>query len=127
MSGETEKKRVLVVEDNLRNLKLVRDVLRIAGFETIEANDGSRGIEIAREENPDLILMDIRMPVMDGFEALLHLKEDPKTNHIPVIALTASAMPNERERVLGHGFDGYIPKPVDIDELIKIVTDFISR
>jgi CheY-like chemotaxis protein len=108
---------VLVVEDNALNLKLVRDVLGHAGYRVLEAGDAERGIAIAREHAPDLILMDIQLPGIDGVEALGRLRRDEQTAAIPVVALTALAMKEDRERCLAAGFDGYLEKPVSVPEL----------
>lgn len=119
-------KKILIVEDEPRNLKLFRDLLQRIGYETIEATDGEQGVELARARNPDLILMDIMMPKMDGIEATRILKADTATKNIPIIALTSYAMKGDRERTLEAGCDGYIAKPVDIQELLKAVEHFLS-
>jgi CheY-like chemotaxis protein len=108
---------VLVVEDNPLNLKLVRDVLGHAGYRVLEAGDAERGIALARAEAPDLILMDVQLPGVDGIEALSRLRADAETAGIPVVALTALAMKEDRERCLAAGFDGYLEKPVSVPEL----------
>jgi two-component system, cell cycle response regulator DivK len=108
---------VLIVEDNARNMTLVRDVLGYAGYRTLEANDGERGVALARSHQPDLILMDIQLPGMDGVEALARLREDASTAAIPVVALTAFAMEEDRERFLAAGFRGYLEKPLSVREL----------
>ena len=112
---------ILIVEDDQKNLKLLRDLLQVSGYATIEATDGSRGVEMARTKKPDLILMDIQMPVMDGLEATKILKGDEATKGIPVLALTAYAMKGDEERMREAGCDGYIPKPIDIKKFLKIV------
>jgi CheY-like chemotaxis protein len=108
---------VLIVEDNERNLKLVRDVLRFAGFECLGAGDAEAGIELARLQRPDVVLMDINLPGMTGFEALAALRSDALTASIPVLAVTAYAMKDDRARILAAGFDGYLEKPVDVRAL----------
>ena len=108
---------VLIVEDNARNLKLVRDVLGHAGYSTLEASDGETGVALARERLPDLVLMDINLPGMTGIEALQRLRADAATAAIPVAALTAYAMTDDRARMLAAGFDGYLEKPVDVRAL----------
>jgi CheY-like chemotaxis protein len=108
---------VLVVEDNPLNLKLVRDVLGHAGYRVLEADDGERGIALARAERPDLVLMDVQLPGVDGVEALLRLRADEETAGIPVVALTALAMREDRERLESAGFDGYLEKPVSVPAL----------
>ena len=117
-------KKILIVEDEPRNLKLFRDLLQRIGYETIEATDGEQGVELARARNPDLILMDIMMPKMDGIEATRILKADTATKNIPILALTSYAMKGDRERTLEAGCDGYIAKPVDIQELLKAVEHY---
>jgi CheY-like chemotaxis protein len=118
---------VLVVEDNALNLKLVRDVLGHAGYRVLEAGDAERGLELARAEVPDLILMDVQLPGIDGVEALGRLRADPKTAGIPVAALTALAMREDRERFLAAGFDGYLEKPVSVPALPGQVAALIGR
>jgi two-component system cell cycle response regulator DivK len=112
---------VLVVEDNDKNMKLLRDVLQAKGYRTLEAPTGTRAVELALEHAPDLVLMDVRLPDLDGVEALRRLRADERTVFIPVLALTAQAMQGDRERFLAAGFDGYVSKPIDIVELIRIV------
>jgi CheY-like chemotaxis protein len=118
---------VLVVEDNALNLKLVRDVLVHAGYRVLEAGDAERGIELARSELPDLILMDVQLPSIDGVEALGRLRADPATAAIPVAALTALAMREDRERFMAAGFDGYLEKPVSVPALPGQVAALIAR
>jgi len=117
MAGE----RVLVVEDNEKSMKLFRDVLLAAGYRTLEATTGGRAVELAVEHPPDLVLMDVRLPDVDGVEALSRLRADARTAAIPVLALTAQAMQGDRERFLAAGFDGYLAKPVDVLELLGTV------
>jgi two-component system, cell cycle response regulator DivK len=118
---------VLVVEDNALNLKLVRDVLGHAGYRVLEAGDAERGIALARAEAPDLILMDIQLPGIDGVEALERLRNDDATAAIPVVALTALAMKEDRERFARAGFDGYLEKPLSVPELPGHVAALIGR
>jgi two-component system cell cycle response regulator DivK len=113
--------RVLIVEDNGKNMKLFRDVLQATGYETLEATTGTQAIELAAGHAPDLVLMDIRLPDIDGMEALSRLRADERTALIPVLALTAQAMDGDRERLLGAGFDGYISKPVNVVEFLGVV------
>jgi two-component system cell cycle response regulator DivK len=113
--------RILVVEDNEKNMKLFRDVLNATGFETLEAKSGVDAVALAAEHVPDLVLMDIQLPDIDGVEALARLRADVRTDAIPVLALTAQAMHGDRERFLAAGFDGYLSKPVDIAELVGAV------
>jgi two-component system cell cycle response regulator DivK len=112
---------ILLVEDNEKNMKLFRDVLRAAGYETLEATTGGRGVELAIAHEPDLVLMDVQLPDLDGVEALGRLRADERTASIPVLALTAQAMLGDRERFLAAGFDGYVSKPVDIVALVDTV------
>jgi two-component system, cell cycle response regulator DivK len=118
-------KLVLVVEDNPRDLKLVRDVLRAKGYEVIDAGTAEAGIELARAQQPALILMDVMLPGMDGRQAAKLLKEDPQTREIPIVALTSFAMKGDREKLLAGGFDGYIAKPIDIKELPKALAAYL--
>jgi two-component system cell cycle response regulator DivK len=105
---------ILIVEDNDRNLKLVRDLLRVKGFDTAEARDATCGLALAAERRPALILMDIQLPDLDGVSALRRLRSDSRTMSIPVVAVTAFAMSSDRERLLEAGFDGYVQKPIDV-------------
>jgi two-component system, cell cycle response regulator DivK len=119
MTGE----QVLVVEDNEKNMKLFRDVLAATGFRTLEATTGGEAIDLASEHTPDLVLMDIQLPDLDGVQTLRRLRADARTASIPVLALTAQAMRGDRERFLAEGFDGYVSKPVNVRELIGIVRE----
>ncbi len=119
-------KTILIIEDDPRNLTLFRDLLQISGYKTIEASDGKQGIELAKAKKPDLILMDIQMPGMDGLEATRILKADATTSNIPVIALTAYAMKGDKERILEAGCDGYLAKPINTDEFLKEVAEYLS-
>src|SRR5215213_3826999 len=105
---------ILIVEDNDKNTKLVRDILQFKGYRTLEAATAAHGIALAAAERPDLILMDIQLPDMDGVAALAALRADARTAPIPVVAVTAFAMPSDRERLLAAGFDGYLAKPIDV-------------
>lgn len=107
---------VLIVDDNAKNVKLARDVLRFAGFRTLEAGSGGEGLSLAAEHLPDLILMDIRLPDMDGTAALAQLRRQERTSSIPVVALTSFAMKGDREHFLASGFDGYVEKPISVRE-----------
>ena len=123
MAGEL----ILIVEDNEKNLQLVRDILQVKGYRTLEAGTAELGIELARKHTPHLILMDIQLPGMDGMAALGQLKADPITAKIPVIALTAFAMKDDRQRFLSAGFDNYLVKPINTRELPVIVREFCER
>jgi two-component system cell cycle response regulator DivK len=115
---------VLIVDDNEKNVKLARDVLRFAGFRTIEATTGGEGIALASEQVPDVILMDIRLPDMDGTDAVRVLKGASRTADIPVVALTSFAMKGDRERFLADGFDGYIEKPISVRDFPEQVRSY---
>jgi CheY-like chemotaxis protein len=121
------KKVVLIVEDDLKSLKLFRDLFEASGYASLEAINGKKAVELAREKKPDLILMDIQMPVMDGFEATKILKADAETRNIPIIALTAYAMKENDEKIREAGCDGYITKPIDTKEFLKKVAEYLSR
>ena len=123
MTGE----RILVVEDNEKNMKLFRDVLVATGYRTLEATTGTEAVDMASEHTPDLVLMDIQLPDLDGVQALHRLRANARTARIPVLALTAQAMQGDRERFLSAGFDGYLSKPVDVVELINTVREHCSR
>jgi two-component system cell cycle response regulator DivK len=112
---------VLIVDDNPKNLKLFRDVLRFKGYQTVEAESAEAGITLAREQLPALILMDIQMSQMDGREAMEILKDDERTRQIPIIAVTSFAMKGDREHLLANGFNDYLAKPVNIKELPQVV------
>ena len=112
---------VLIVEDNEKNLKLVRDVLQVKGYETIEAGTAEDGLALAASRKPDLVLMDIQLPGMSGIDALKALRADPATAHIPVIAVTASVMQQDRKHITEAGFDAYLSKPLDIREFLATV------
>jgi two-component system, cell cycle response regulator DivK len=118
---------VLVVEDNDKNMKLFGDVLRASGYRTLAATTGGGAIELAIAHEPDLILMDIRLPDMDGVEALTRLRADERTAAIPVLAVTAQAMQGDRERFLEAGFADYIAKPVDVRRLLDTVRQHCAR
>lgn len=107
---------ILIVDDNEQNRKLARDVLQFAGFETLEAAGGVEGLSLAVEHRPSLILMDIRMPDMNGTETVRKLREDERTAAIRIVALTSSTMKGDRERFLADGFDGYLEKPIRVRE-----------
>jgi two-component system cell cycle response regulator DivK len=110
-------KLVLIVEDNDKNLELVQDILEYRGFRTLAASSGHEAVELARKHNPDLVLMDIQLPDLDGVSALKQLRGHPSTGAIPVLALTAFAMTEDRGRLLEAGFDGYLAKPIDVRTL----------
>ena len=117
---------ILVVEDNERNLKLLRDVLEYAGYDVRVARTAEDGITLAVKEPPDLVLMDLQLPGIDGMEALRQLRENPRTADIPVVAVTAQAMKQDRERALDAGFNGYIEKPISVRAFPDQVRGFLS-
>jgi len=122
--GSSQK--ILVVEDNQDNRELVVKVLKINGYHVIEAVDGEEAIEKTRAENPDLILMDLFIPKIDGYEVTRRLKRDKDLKSIPIIALTAHAMKGDMEVALAAGCDGYIPKPIDVRELPRQIEHFLK-
>jgi CheY-like chemotaxis protein len=121
---------ILVVEDNERNLKLLRDVLEYAGYDVRTARTAEDGITLAVSEPPDLVLMDLQLPGIDGMEALRRLRASPLTANIPVVAVTAQAMKNDRERALEVGFDGYLEKPISVrafpDQVRRFLPDEVA-
>lgn len=123
MAGEL----VLVVEDNEKNMKLARDLLQYHGFATLEATNAEDGIALARDKKPQLVLMDIQLPGMDGVAALAQLRADAATATIPVVAMTASVMKEDRERFEKAGFDGFITKPIDVRAFPQQVRDHVAR
>ncbi len=118
-------KRILVVEDNEDNLHLIMVLLQKSGFAILEARDGAEGVELAVKEKPDLILMDIGLPVLDGYEATKRIKAKEETKDIPVIALTSYAMVGDREKALNTGCDGYIEKPINPDTILAEIKKYI--
>jgi two-component system cell cycle response regulator DivK len=118
---------ILIVEDNEKNMKLVRDVLQVKGYATIEAGTAEDGIRLANERKPDLVLMDIQLPGMNGIEALGVLRGDPTTSAIPVIAVTASVMQQDRNLITQAGFDAYIGKPINLKEFLEAVRAMMER
>ena len=123
MAGEL----ILIVEDNEKNRKLMRDVLQFQGYQTVETETAEEGIHLAQESHPALILMDLQLPGMNGIEALAHLRADPRTKPIPVIAVTASAMTHNRPRILAAGFDGYQTKPISVKDFLQLVREVLDR
>jgi two-component system cell cycle response regulator DivK len=119
---------ILVVEDNPKNLKLVRDVLQVKGYRTIEAGTGEEGAQLARrDQHPALVLMDVQLPGISGVEAFRQLRADPTTRSIPVIAVTASVMAQERQKVMAAGFDGFQGKPISVRELLETVQRILDE
>ena len=118
--------KILVAEDNLPNRELIREILESCGHEVIEAEDGQQALERLKDTKPDLVLLDIQMPVLDGYAVVRHLRQIPRFAGIKVVALTAYAMQGDRERVLQSGFDGYLTKPVDIAKLTEEIQEFLD-
>ena len=120
-------KRILYIEDNPDNRLLIRRVLQAEGYEVLEAVDGQSGLQRAAEVQPDLILMDINLPEIDGYEVTARLKQLPGLSRIPIIAVTANVMKGDREKTLAAGCDGYIQKPIDIDLLPGQIERFLKK
>jgi two-component system cell cycle response regulator DivK len=118
---------ILIVEDDDKSRKLVRDLLTFHGYQTVEAVNGLDGVRLAREREPALVLMDIQLPDISGIEARERIGADAATRHIPVIAVTASVMPEDRQRVVDAGFDGYQRKPISMKELLTAVRQMIDQ
>jgi two-component system cell cycle response regulator DivK len=112
---------ILIVEDNEKNMKLARDVLQAKGYRTLEAVTGEDGVKLARENVPDLVLMDIQLPGINGIEAFRQIRGDAKTSRIPVVALTASVTPTDRSAITAAGFDAFIGKPINLKEFLETV------
>ena len=122
MSGEL----ILIVEDQVLNRKLVRDVLQAKGYRTLETETAEEGLRVALQERPALILMDIQLPGINGIEALKRLRADPATRTNPIIAVTASAMQQNRQEILAAGFDGYQPKPINVSAFLAAVREALD-
>ena len=118
---------ILIVEDDDKSRKLVRDLLTFHGYETVEAVNGLDGVRLAHERVPALVLMDIQLPDISGIEARERIAADPVSRHIPVIAVTASVMPEDRQRVVDAGFNGYQRKPISVKELLAVVRQTIDQ
>ena len=123
MAGEL----ILIVEDNDKNRKLVRDVLTFKGYEVIESETGEEGVRLAREQCPSLVLMDIRLPGIDGIEVLRRLRAEPTTRGIPVMAMTASVMSEDRRKIMDAGFDASQGKPIKVHDFVAAVEDLLER
>ena len=115
---------ILIVEDNEKNMKLVRDILQFKGYQTVEAVTGNQGVTLARERRPDLILMDIQLPDINGIEALHLIRADPDLRATPVVAVSASVMPDEQQKIVASGFDAYVTKPIDLKTFVATVEKF---
>jgi len=119
--------KILIVEDNPQNLLLMVDILTARGYDVVQAHDGAEGIRLAREHRPELILLDMQMPVMDGLEAARRLKADPETAGIKILAVTSFAMKGDRERILAAGCDEYMAKPIDTRQLPLLVRRLLDH
>lgn len=118
--------RILIIEDNEKNLILLRDLLEYHGYTVITARNGEEGVRLAQERHPDLILMDLQMPVLDGYGALEALRGDPALREVKVVAVTALAMRGDKKMVLRAGFDGYLGKPIDVRQLPATIKSYLS-
>ena len=118
---------ILIVEDDERSRKLLRDILQFHGYRTMEAVSGEEAIDLAHTALPQLILMDIGLPGIDGESALVQLRSDPATADIPIVAVTASVMRGDEQRLRQVGFDGYIPKPIDVVGLPGAISRFLPK
>ena len=128
MTGDaTMSKTILVVEDQEDNRQILRDLLGSAGFRMIEAHDGEQALTVARSERPNLILMDIQLPILDGYEATRSIKRDPELKHIPVIAVTSYALSGDEERARAAGCDGYVGKPYSTRHLLAKIGQFLEQ
>ena len=120
-------KKILIVEDNEKNMKLVRDILRHQGHATLEAVNGLDGVRLAEEEHPDLVLMDIQLPDIDGIEALGRIRKDTSLDAIPVLAVSASVMPDDQQKIISSGFDAFITKPINLKQFVETVQRFLQN
>jgi two-component system cell cycle response regulator DivK len=120
-------KTILIVEDNEKNMKLVRDILRHNGHETIEAPTGGEGVRLASEKKPDLILMDIQLPDIDGIEALRRIRQDATLDAVAVIAVSASVMPDDQQKIVTSGFDAFVTKPINLKQFLETVKRFLTQ
>jgi two-component system, cell cycle response regulator DivK len=117
---------ILIVEDNEKNMKLVRDILRHNGHATLEATTGTEGVRIAVTSRPDLVLMDIQLPDIDGIEALRQIRDVPALGSVPVIAVSASVMPDDQQKIVTSGFDAFITKPINLKQFLDTVQRFLG-
>jgi two-component system cell cycle response regulator DivK len=117
---------ILIIEDNDKNMKLARDVLNAKGYATLEAVTGEEGVKLAKEKVPDLVLMDIQLPGINGIEAFRQIRADAKTARVPVVALTASVTPTDRSEITAAGFDAFIGKPISLKEFLETVKRLIE-
>ena len=119
-------KTILVVEDNELNMKLVKGLIKIGKYRMLEAMDAESGIQLIREQRPDLVLMDIQLPGMDGLSATKIVKEDPALKDIPIVALTSYAMQGDEEKALEAGCTGYIAKPIDTRKFLETISQYLN-
>jgi two-component system cell cycle response regulator DivK len=117
---------ILIVEDNDKNMKLARDILKAKGYATLEAVTGEEGVKLAKDKLPDLVLMDIQLPGINGIEAFRQIRADAKTSRIPVVALTASVTPTDRSEITAAGFDAFIGKPINLKEFLETVKRLVE-
>ena len=117
---------VLIIEDNEMNMKLVRDVLQFKGYETLEATCGREGVRMCIEHLPDLVLMDIQLPDIDGLTAFKEIRANPRSQNIPVLVVTASVMPHDQQRIAASGFDAFISKPINVKNFVQTVGRFVA-
>ncbi|MBI5587699.1 MAG: response regulator [Deltaproteobacteria bacterium] len=127
MPGGDDKVKVLLVEDNQMNKILVREILTLNGYDIVEAGSGTEALKVLTTQKPDLILMDLHLPGMDGVTATRIIKADEANRNIPVLALTASAMKGEEDHILGKGFDGYVAKPIEVKKLLEAITTNLGK
>jgi two-component system cell cycle response regulator DivK len=120
-------RRILVVEDQEDNRRIIRDLLTSAGYEMIEALDGEAGVRLAESERPDLILMDIQLPVLDGHEATRRIKQNPELSHIPIIVVTSYALSGDDQKAMAAGSDGYVAKPFSPRQLLAMIRKFFPE
>ena len=118
---------ILIVEDNEKNRKLARDVLQFKGYRTLDAETGEDGVAMAKEHKPDLILMDYQLPGINGIEAFRQIRSDASTAHIPIVAVTASAMPEDAIKMKDAGFDGFQTKPINLKEFVQAIADVFAK
>ena len=118
---------ILIVEDNEKNMKLARDILMAKGYQTLEAITGEEGVKLAKEKQPDLVLMDIQLPDINGIEAFGRIRADPATAHVPVVAFTASVTVNDRSRIGDAGFDAFLGKPINLKEFVETVRRMLGE
>jgi two-component system, cell cycle response regulator DivK len=118
---------ILIVEDNEKNMKLVRDILRHKGHATLEAATGAEGVRLALEAQPDLVLMDIQLPDIDGIEALRRIREASALDAMPVIAVSASVMPDDQQKIVTSGFDAFVTKPINLKQFVDTVQRFLAE